>query len=258
VSLNKYFVVIALSLLSLQLQADDAVERLFWDKVPLKITLPVGTERLVTFPAGVRVGVPWQLTDLLRTQSNQGTVYWLAKEPFAAQRIEVREIQSKRIYLIDLKASKKPGLSATPIEVIRKETGQQPGNPRNAPGQKRRAPGFVELTRYAAQQLYAPARLLKAAPGIHRVSVPRQPLTHLIRGDLIKATPLVSWKSGRLYITAVELVNTSQETITLDPRNIRGEWRTATFQHTLLYPEGSEADTTALYLISDRPFQEAI
>jgi integrating conjugative element protein (TIGR03749 family) len=258
VSSKKHFFVIALSLFSHQLQADNAVERLFWDKVPLKITLLVGTERLVTFPAEVRVGVPWQLTDLLRTQSNQGTVYWLAKEPFEAQRIEVREIQSKRIYLIDLKASKKSGLSATPIEVIRKKTGQKPGNPRNTPRQKRRAPGFVELTRFAAQQLYAPARLLKAAPGIHRVSVSRQALTHLIRGDLIKAIPLVSWKSGQLYVTAVELVNTSQKTITLDPRNIRGEWRTATFQHTILYPKGSEADTTALYLISDRPFQEAI
>ena len=73
---------------------------------------------------------------------------------------------------------------------------------------------------------------------------------------MIKATPLASWQSGSLYVTAIELVNTSSQFITLDPRKIRGEWRTATFQHSRLHPAGSEADNTTLYLISDRPFHE--
>jgi integrating conjugative element protein (TIGR03749 family) len=248
---------ILLSIIPFTSGAGDAVERLFWDKVPLRITLPVGKERLVTFSAAVRLGMPGTLAAKLRTQSNQGTVYWLAHEVFDIQRIEVREIKSNRIYLIDLSASKKSGLSDTPIEVINKQTEDEQTSVKRT-AKKSQTPGYVALTRFAAQQLYAPARLLKAAPGIHRVSVARHTSTHLIRGEQIKAIPVAGWQSGSLYVTAVALKNTSQQYITLDPRALRGAWRTATFQHTRLHPAGSEADTTAVYLISDRPFHEVL
>ena len=236
-----------------------AVERLFWDKVPLRITLPVGKERLVTFHADVRVGMPGSIRSKLRTQSNQGTVYWKASEAFDTQRIEVREIQSHRIYLIDLKASTKAN-SVTPIEVIFKETRKDVEDKTSADSSLKTAkkPGYIALTRFAAQQLYAPARLLKASTSIHRISVAKHSTIHLIHGEQIKATPVASWQSGALYITAVELKNTSDHFINLDPRHLRGEWRTATFQHIRLYPSGSESDTTAVYLISDRPFHEVI
>ena len=254
-SSKSFSLMVLLSITSFASGAGDSVERLFWDKVPLRITLPVGKERLVTFPAAVRLGMPGTLAAKLRTQSNQGTVYWLAHEAFDTQRIEVREIKSNRIYLIDLSAGKKSGLSDTPIKVINKQT-EDEQTPVKQITQKTRTPGYVALTRFAAQQLYAPARLLKAAPGIHRVSVARQPSTHLIRGEQIEATPVAGWQSGSFYVTAVALKNTSHQYITLDPRYIRGAWRTATFQHTRLHPAGSEADTTAVYLISGRPFHE--
>ena len=236
-----------------------AVERLFWDKVPLRITLPVGKERLVTFPADVRVGMPGSIRSKLRTQSNQGTVYWKASEAFNTQRIEVREIQSHRIYLIDLKASTKAN-SVTPIEVVFKDTRDNTEDKTSADSSSKSAkkPGYIALTRFAAQQLYAPARLLKASTSIHRISVAKHSTTHLIHGEQIEATPVASWQSGVLYITAVELKNTSDHFINLDPRHLRGDWRTATFQHIRLHPSGSESDTTAVYLISDRPFYEVI
>lgn len=234
--------------------ANEAVERLFWNKVPLQITLPVGKERLVTFPAAVRLGIPGKLSAKLRTQSNQGTVYWLANEVFEPQRIEVREINSQQIYLIDLKATKQAH-SVSPIEVIAKQDSKAQKQDSKL-ARKSRKIGYATLTRFAAQQLYAPARLLKSAPGIHRVSVARQTTTYLIKAEMIKATPLASWQSGSLYVTAIELINTSRQFIRLDPRKIRGEWRTATFQHSRLHPAGSEADSTTLYLISDRPYHE--
>jgi len=236
-----------------------AVERLFWDKVPMRITLPVGKERLVTFPADVRVGMPGSLSSKLRTQSNQGTVYWKANEAFDIQRIEVREIQSNRIFLIDLKASTKAN-SVTPIEVVFKESREDAADKTSYDSSSKtsKKPGYIELTRFAAQQLYAPARLLKASTRIHRVSVAKHTMTHLIHGEQIEATPVASWQSGSLYVTAVELKNINDHFINLDPRYLRGEWRTATFQHNRLHPTGSESDTTAVYLISDRPFHEVI
>jgi len=251
------FLLITVSLTGFSAQR---VERLFWDKHPLKITLPVGKERLVSFPSGVRAGIPTALAGKLRTQINQGTVYWLAKEPFETQRIEVREINGKHIYLIDLQA-KKTTHAAMPVDILPKQDEPATGSSRQASRKshkRRKAPGYVTLTRFAAHQLYALKRLLRKVPGIHRVSVSRAPIRHLLRGHYIKATPLASWQAGRLYVTAVELNNLGRERIDLDPRDLRGQWRAATFQHNLLYPAGSEADTTAVYLISDRPFQEVL
>ncbi len=252
--LTHFFIVVLLLTSSFISHANESVERLFWDKVPLRITLPVGKERLVTFPAVVRLGIPGKLSAKLRSQSNQGTVYWLANEAFDTQRIEVREVNSQEIYLIDLKATKQ-AQSVSPIEVIVKQDSKAQKQDSKI-ARKNRKIGYAALTRFAAQQLYAPARLLKPLFGIYRVSVSRQTTTYLVKGEMIKATPLASWQSGSFYVTAIELVNTSKQFIMLDPRKIRGEWRTATFQHSRLHPTGSEADSTTLYLISDRPFHE--
>jgi hypothetical protein len=64
----------------------------------------------------------------------------------------------------------------------------------------------------------------------------------------------VAWRAGGLYVTAVKLTNRTDQPQILDPRDLRGSWLTATFQHNRLLAAGSEADTTAVYLISARPF----
>lgn len=245
---------------SSRIHAEGDVERLFWDKTPLNVTLTVGQERLVSFPAGVRVGIPGALTAKLRTQSNAGTVYWQAREAFEPHRIEVREIEGPGIYLIDLSAVKPQGLPNRPLEIQRRQEQRPAQIVSGSSKRKRRSPtlGRVALTRFAAQQLYAPVRLTQKSAHIHRVSVSSKPLTQLLRGANIQAQPLASWHSGALYVTAVALSNHSRDFITLDPRALRGRWQAATFQHTRLHPTGTEADTTTLYLISDRPFHEAL
>ncbi|MCP3972285.1 MAG: DUF3438 family protein, partial [Rhodobacteraceae bacterium] len=101
---------------------------------------------------------------------------------------------------------------------------------------------------------YAPARLLKNSPGIVRTPVAREPID-LVRGGAIDARPLVAWRAGGYYLTAVKLTNRTGQPRILDPRALRGTWLTATFQHHRLLPKGDEADTTVLYLISARPFR---
>ena len=122
----------------------------------------------------------------------------------------------------------------------------------------------MALTRFAAQQLYAPDRLLRELDGVYRVPIPDRGPMPLIRaaGTLadIEATPLASWADETgLYVTAVRLQNRTQRAIVLDPRTaLRGEWLAATFHHTRLFPAGHEADTSAAYLVSARPFEDAL
>lgn len=236
-----------------------STERIIWDKTPLTITLPVKTERIISFPTPVKVGLPPDLSAQLRTQINGNTVYWLAHEAFDTRRIEVHAMDGSMIYLVDLQAQRHASIA--PIEVIlkQKNDSQPPSTAVTGSAQPSYRPlGMMGLTRFAAQQLYAPARLLKTPPGVYRFPVMQRPIEHLIRGQNILATPVAAWKNERYYLTALILKNLSDTHVQLDPRMIRGQWRAATFHYVRLHPTGSELDTSVLYLVSDRPFSEVL
>lgn len=244
-----------------------APERLIWNKIPLAIALPVNRERLVSFSVPVRVGLPSDLgKDVLRTQIVDGTVYWTAYKAFPVHRIQVQAIGSGNTYLVDLSASEQTG-AAAPVEVTLPEETRKTGDGTvaahsglSAEAQIKRPlqQDYVTLTRMAAQHLYAPERLLRVPEGVYRVPVVQSATSRLIRGGTVEATPVIAWRSGALYVTAVKLRNKTFEDLTLDPRNLRGAWLTCAFQHARLFPRGDEKDTTAAYLISDRPFEEAL
>ncbi|MEQ1636819.1 MAG: TIGR03749 family integrating conjugative element protein [Methylococcales bacterium] len=260
-------------------ETSPAVERILWDKTPIAIQLGVGNERMVSFPGTVRLGIPNSVTPLLRTQSQNGTVYWLASAPFEATRIQVQDVKSGQFYLVDLFATGSFN-NNTRLEIINPTAEPVPSdlntpavpellavnpdiNPAPVvqepqPGRKKSSPAadYLTLTRYAAQQLYAPARLLKTPQGIQPAPFNTEASDNLVRGGELLAEPVAAWRKGTLYVTAVKLTNRSAQPITLDPRLIRGQWRTATFQHAHLGPKFRDDNVTALYLVSDRPFQE--
>ena len=229
-------------------------ERVQWQKAPIAVALSVGNERMVHFRSPVSVGIPAALRSLLRTQTVNGTVYWMAKAPFGRTRLMVREIDGGQTYLIDLSADTQAKPSAAMVVFV--EETSEPEKRSTEVGEGARH-GYVSLTRYASQQLYAPLRLLPSVTGIVRVPVQRQSVP-LVRGSRITAKPLVAWRAGHLYVTAVKLTNRTSKGQTLDPRTLRGAWLSAAFQHARLLPAGSDADTTAVYLVSARPFSESL
>lgn len=247
---------LCLALVSLASVGAESVERIPWKKTPIAIDLQVGTERLVHFPGAVTIGMPAALEAVVRIQSVAGTVYLLARQPFASTRLVVRGIDDGRIYLLDLSATL-DDTGGGPIEIFDPNT--EPAERREDASDARPLPayGYVTLTRFAAQQLYAPARLLTELPGVVRVPVKREPVL-LVRGDVVEAVPLIAWRAGDLYLTAVKLINKTSRPQTLDPRTLRGQWLAATFQHNRLHAAGSEADRTVVYLISSRPFAASL
>jgi len=243
-------------------------ERIIWDRTPLGIALPIGQERQVTFPAPVEVGMPAGLADTVRTQVVAGTVYWVAKREFTPQRIQVRDTATGQIYLVDLSA--RSSASTAPVIVTQAAAPAQAdggaGGMASAAGTvaagaiaapKMPTYDYGALTRFASQSLYAPRRLAPTLPGVFQAPVDGRPID-LVRGESIQATPLIAWRSGNLHITAVRLRNMGMSPVIMDPRSLRGLWVAATFQHARLFPKGDEADTTAVYLISAKPFEHAL
>ena len=241
-------------------QVDDVAahipERVVWNKAPIAIPLIVGAERLVHFPHSVSIGLPQSLTPLLRGQSINGTLYLLARQPFQSTRVLVRSAIDGSIYVLDISAAPgESGRQSLPDVQILSPQHTDAGQPLS----NKRSPslGYVALTRFAAQQLYAPTRLIPHQPGVVAMPVSAEPVD-LVYGGQIEAVPIAAWKAGLRYVTAVKLVNRTPKPVVLDPRELRGSWLAATFQHNRLLGAGSEADTTAVYLVSDRPFDVAL
>ncbi len=234
------------------------LQRIEWKKVPIRVNLTVGKERLVHFPGSVSLGIPESITPFLRSQSINGTVYLLAHQPFETTRVVIRSNNSGPIYLLDISA-KVSGNDTVPLQIIipKQHSGIESDNSAKNPAIISSTPSYVALTRFVAQQLYAPKRLLKNVAGIVRISVSGEAVP-LVRGGVVDAQPVAAWRAGSLYVTAVKLSNSSsKEAVTLDPRHLRGNWLTATFQHNRLLPAGDDADTTVVYLVSDQPFDIA-
>lgn len=234
-----------------------ADEKVVWDKAPIKVILKPNTEKMVVFPSNsVRVKIPAALSGSLTTLSNNGVIYWEATEEFTDKRILVQDVKSQKTIVVHLSSDETLGTDEQ-ITVLLKKPDEPVQQGSNTPEQSQITYGYEELTRVAAKHLYAPERLVDVPEGMHRVNVTQQSDDYLIRGHIIEMTPVISFTNAGLYITAVKLVNKQHEKVLLDPRDIRGQWLAATFQHSLLGPNGDLTDTTAVYLVSDRPFWES-
>jgi integrating conjugative element protein (TIGR03749 family) len=241
-------------------------EHIVWEKKPIALTLEVGKELMLVFPhENLSVGRPGSLSQSLKSQSIENVIYWQASAPFSSKRIRVRENTTGKFFLFDVKALESgtdQNTQTTPITILLKDTAKAKTGIAKAQHlfSDQNNLSYAALTQYVAQQFYAPSRLLKDNQKIRPVvlKIPNNASIPLYRGGKISATPLMSYRSGGLYITAIKLANATKDAVILDPRNIRGQFKAATFQHNKLDIAGSHGDTTAVYLISNRPFTQAL
>ena len=142
----------------------------------------------------------------------------LPVKSFETTRLPVRDLEGGDFYLFDVRTDDKA--PSTPLRVV-KTTGRDEGTltETTAAGASSSGAadfGYVELTRFAAQQIYAPKRLAEQTPGISKVPLPAtgQPTGAFYRGGDVTTTPVASWRGqSGLYVTAV---NVDQ----CDPRHV--------------------------------------
>jgi len=234
-----------------------AVEILPWQRLPLSIELAVGQERVIFLDKNVQVGLPSHLADKLRVQSAAGTLYLLAHEPIEPTRLQVKLMESGELILLDVATV---AAGDKPLEPIRIIAGSQPNaeDSREENAQQAAAslsvPAPIALTRYAAQNLYAPLRTVEALPQVMAVNLNNLPalLPSLLPTRPVQARPLLAYRLGQWQVTAVELINQSPHAFALDARELVGRFYAATFQHGWLGAAGTGSDTTVVYLVTER------
>lgn len=259
-----------LPLVSLNSEPAKADEFMKWERIPLQIPLQVGLERVVFVDKNVRVGFPPALNGKLRVQSTGGAVYLKADSAFPQTRVQLQDVESGEVILLDVTAGEKG--PSEPVRLVysgevntvsstadtrrqAENSSIQPGSDDGTQAKRKKvqysAPVPVLLTRYAAQSLYAPLRTVEAVPGIRPVNphLPKR-LTTLYPSEAITATPLAAWGVANRAVVAVRLQNTASRRIVLDPRALQGQFVAATFQHRWLGPVGTPEDTTTTYIVT--------
>ena len=223
---------------------------------------------MVFIDRNVRVGVPAGVGERLRVQSAGGAVYLRASEPIEPTRLQLQDADTGALILLDIAAEPaKDGEPALePVRIVegdatparygeQRADGDEAVTPTNGQanvrGSRREIPIPVVLTRFAAQNLYAPLRTVESLPGVMRVNLRSGlDLRTLMPTLPVSATALASWRLEDQWVTAVRLTNTSAGWVTLDPRVLQGDFLAATFQHEALGPRGTPEDTTVLYLVT--------
>lgn len=227
-----------------------AVEIRRWERLPLSVPLQVGEERVVFVDRRVRVGVPAGVGERLRVQSAGGALYLRASEALGPTRLQVQDVDSGALLLLDVVASAAAAGEA-PLEPLRIVNAEAPITGEAEQPQPRLTPLPVVLTRYAAQMLYAPLRTVEPLPGVARVGLRDDlPLQTLLPTLPIQARALAAWRLDDHWVSAVRLSNQSPRWLELDPRALQGAFVAATFQHTTLGPVGEATDTTVVYLVT--------
>ena len=264
---NKCFAGMAVVLLlySASVNADNSARRVNWTGEPIKIELGVNQERRLTFPSAIFVEYD-KATDpalqRIRIQIVKNTAYLKATSTVPSSRLIIGEISTQKRYLLDVKAVR----TSKHLPRVVVEDNANPVNPATSSTysggrmlrQGNRSAGYVGLIRFAAKELYAPDRLRGTDKNITRTAVTRKRVHHLIRNHVADTRPVGGWKSNGLYVTALSVKNTTSQSLFLDPRNVRGAWKAVSFQNNRLEAKGKNGDNTALYVVSDLPFSQAI
>ncbi|MNJ07910.1 hypothetical protein D3C77_20160 [compost metagenome] len=228
--------------------AAGAVEVKYWDRLPLAVPLTVDQERVLMLDEDVRVGVPGTVAGKLRVQSVGGTVYLRAAEALPPTRLQLQSVKSGDIILIDIEALE--GSEALePVKIVAQ--GQAPDDEAAKDTAPTATPVPVVLTRYAAQNLYAPLRTVAPLPGVRRVSLSDSAaFSTLLPTERVSIKALAAWRLGDYWVTAVKIVNRGPGKVALDPRHLQATLYAATFQHADLGLAGTPEDTTVAYLVT--------
>lgn len=241
-----------------ELEVGNAIERVPYDRAPVRVALAAQKERRIYLPFEAALHVPAE-AGTLQAQIIGSTLYLTAPTGLPAVRIVAEGLDGQGMIPLDLQVRDSAVGVPDEMEILIAPRG---AGRTAAPGRRGEAdepapPDLVQLTRYCAQQMYAPVRLIKRLPGVRSVAMRPVPVPNLYRGGGVITTPIGAWRSADHYVTAVRFTNRTSQDIELDMDLLRGHWVAATPQHHLLAPAGNEADTTGVCLISAQPFDAA-
>ncbi len=152
------------------------------------------------------------------------------------------------VYLDDLERTRSHTARGRDANARVRAAAPEPVPPRSALEQN-----YIDLTRFAAERMRLPGLAQAEHARIRSVGLRSNRPFFLVSESAIEARPKRSWRQEGLYVTAVEARNLAAVELTLDERRFAGQWLAAAVQSPTLPPN----TRTFVYLVSDRPFEQA-
>lgn len=251
-----------------------AVEHITFDGSPLTISAHKEIERQIVFPDGMSIitGVNAEQLVFFKTlESIDNRVFIQLNEmkegaTFERQKIVFKDQVSGTNFIVFVQQSGDKSLDPE-IRIHLPKNKDKTDAKLTSESSQKRVNSYPFLTRYVFQQLYSPERIVKDHPLVQRVSVERVSVTNLFgcfsgsaACTALVAKPIVSFRTDRLYATAIEVSNLSSRAVEVDARMIIRSPRdllAASFMHHRLLPAASgNKSKTILVLIHKRPLRE--
>ena len=243
------------------LHAGETLQIVYKDE-PIQVQLRVGSERrfMLKSATSVKVGIPESLRGKLSVTTIGSQVWLLAEQSFEEQKIIFKTADAKMVLILSAGYDDPPGvpiLLSTDAGIATSVVSVADSNCDIS---------MVALARYALQWAYAPRRLLTGNPCIIATNYPKDLIDIMsclrtnepICGGGVFARPIAAWRTTELYATLLELKNTLQTTVALDPRAIVGNFKAAALAHSKLAPANTAKSVTALVVIGDKPLHRSI
>jgi integrating conjugative element protein (TIGR03749 family) len=235
--------------------------RLFDTGEPIHIKIPINKEVMFAFDNEIQqIGFKENISNKIQSESID-TRWWLkAKSLIDNEKILVKDKNGKIIVFLisSFIANKDTTINKNYHVVSKKNTISKIKKPL----QQNKKLSLADLTRFASQKLYAPKRLIKDI-GLNEIPVSTTPIDifschrSTICVDTI-ATPIFSYESSDKYISAIKIVNNSNQVFYLDHRDVIGDFIAATFQFEKIDIKDSPNDITVLYVISNKPLEQSL
>ena len=237
---------------------DEQYISLLWGDVA-DITLPIGIEQVIaTEPlSNLDVGLPSEASDKLSLLNAGGRIFLTANEAFNGAKLILKHNERGSTII---------NLSASDSAIQKNYTLHIPSLPQTTIQETHSCPrNYVEITRWALQQMYAPERILKDENCFSPYKVVLTTLDMfvcertLLCGGGASVAPMFSWRSSNnLFIHVVTIKNNRTQKIILDTRDVvfSKEMLAITFAHGWLDIAGSIVDNTVAVLITSTKLED--
>lgn len=238
-----------------------ATEVLVWDKVPLKIRLEVGKEQLIEFPDNIELNMPQKMYNRLSINAAAGIAYITPQAPFPTARIEALLVTTNQKIFIDLFAvesdSKEP---AEHIKIITKEESQEKEKARDKLFEQSASVTIKDLIQYASHDLFAPDRLKQTGKPITESKINKPlDLNLLFMGrsaGIFEIKPIKQYRTKKHTLTALLLTNKTEKPQMIVYRDLYPSFVAVSSQHIDVGPAKGVAESTVLYLVTDKPLTQ--
>lgn len=245
--MRNFLILICLFFYAFCAHADDRIDDVYFSAKPIKMIVSTKKDSLIYFSNPVRVKDDF--ANHLDIMVTNDVVIVRAKILFEAVRVVFQDLVTKQVYIFSISSGN--GANPRSIRVI------VPGEQESEDVATSEGGAYISLTQHASMTLYYPDRYTPKTRGVREVELKKGDASYFISFNA-KAEAIRSWKGFGLFVTAIKITNQENKIINIDPRrHFRGDWLFLTPQHGWMGNDSSNNITT-IYVISERPFWEAL